>query len=546
MRAIAPTAGDVGKPLRPAFHPTPAMPSPNPRSRFCRQVLALLLLVPAATIPRGSAAEVRPNILFILTDDQGWPTLGTFGNRHVATPHLDRLAREGIRFTDAYVLPQCTPTRASLLTGQHSARNGMWHVISWYGTPWAPVTETPFVESLPRDSFTVAKGLKAAGYATTCIGKWHLTDPADGNYVALKQSAARHYGFDEAPAPPDWKYHQRGDKGVDWLTEQALDFIERHGDRPWFVYLSHHTIHGPVVAPGATVEKYRSAGAPETGLHNAHYLAAIETLDDGVGRLLDGLEELGESRDTLVVFLSDNGGVDSQYDPAQFKDGTGVIEQLQVKERQFSNFPLRAGKGSPYEGGIRVPCLLRWPGVVEPGSVSDTPIHVTDWLPTLLAAASAPLPAPSAHIVDGVDLGPLLRGGSIADRALYFYLPLYDLRWGATPCAVIRDGDWKLLHFFGDWVDADGRYVPGERVELFDLRESISEEKNLAAEHPQRTAAMQQKLHDWMRSIPVTIPGPNPHHDPTRPLKETREKPEWYSRAQNATQIRTDHAEKLR
>lgn len=493
---------------------------PGDGFRFC--VIGLILFFAESLL----SAE-KPNLLFILTDDQGWPTLGCYGNELVETPHLDALAASGMRFTAAYVTPQCTPTRASLLTGQHSARNGMWHVIPWYGTPWAPVSEPPYVESLPRESFTVAKGLKAAGYATTCIGKWHLTDAESGNYVALHAQAAPAFGFDEAPEPPSWRYHQEGDKGVAWLGKQALDFVERHRDEPWFVYLSHHTIHGPVVAPEEIVEKYRKLGAPETGLNNAAYLAAIETLDRGIGELLSGLERLGEREDTMIVFLSDNGGVDWQYDPAQFKDGDGKIEQLRIRERQFSNAPLRAGKGSAYEGGIRVPCLVSWPGEVAAGSVSETPIHVTDWLPTLLEIGGGEVP--ELWPVDGINLEPLLRGGVVSERPIFFYLPLYDLRWGATPCAVMREGDWKLIEYFGDWVDSEGRYVRGARLELFHLGDDLGETVNLAEEKPERAEAMRKRLHGWMHSLDVEIPGRNSHHDPERPLKETREKPPWYS-----------------
>ena len=495
----------------------PKLPEMMNRLTLC------LILSCAATVT--ARAEAPPNILFILTDDQGWATLGSYGNSLVPTPRLDRLAGEGMRFTDAYVMPQCTPTRAAFLTGQHTARNGMWHVIPWYGTPWAPVREPAFVESLPRESFTVAKGLKAAGYATACIGKWHLTDAASGSYVALDAAAAPAFGFDEAPVPPNGKYHQEGDKGVDWLTDRALEFIGRKKDSPWFVYLAHHTIHGPVVAREEIVRKYRDRGAPETGLHNASYLAAIETLDTGVGRLLDGLADLGEAEDTLVVFLSDNGGVDVLYDAALFKDGDGRIERLQVKERQFSNAPLRAGKGSPYEGGIRVPCLVRWPGQVAPGTVNRTPVHIIDWLPTLLDAAGTRVP--DSWPVDGVSLVPLLRGGSLQARSLHWYLPFYDLRWGATPCAVLREGDWKLIDYFGDSFDAEGRYEEGSRTELFDLGNDLGESRNLAGSEIERTVAMRQRLHDWMRSVPAEIPGQNPHHDPSRPLKETRDKPEW-------------------
>jgi uncharacterized sulfatase len=378
------------------------------------------------------------------------------------------------------------------------------------------------VESLPRETFTLAKGLKSAGYATACIGKWHLTDARDGSYIGLKQDAAAHYGFDVAPAPPKPSYHQTGDKGVSWLTEQTLAFIEKHRGQPWFAYLAHHTIHGPVVAPEETVAKYRAKGAPETGLHNASYLAAIETLDQSIGTLLRGLDRLGQRENTIVIFLSDNGGVYKVFSP---KSVAKPGDALQLDRQEFHNAPLRAGKGSHYEGGIRVPCLVRWPGVVKAGSVSATPLHVTDWLPTLLDAAGTR--APANHPVDGRSLVPLLKGDAFVARPLFWYLPFYELRWGATPCAIIREGDWKLIHFFGDWFDAENRYRVGERLELYNLATDIGETTNLAEREPQRAAAMRNHLHDWMRSVPVKIPGPNPHHDPARELVETKDKESW-------------------
>jgi arylsulfatase A len=482
--------------------------------------LAGLLLGYAATT-RAAAAN-PPNILFILTDDQGWSSLSCYGGRHVPTPHLDRFAREGARFTDAYVMSQCTPTRAALLTGQHTARNGMWHVIGWYGTPWAPVREPLFRENLARDTFTFPKGLRSAGYATGTAGKWHLTNNADGNYVSLKAAAAPHYGFDFC-APPGPGSQNEGDKHVDYLTDQAIHFIKAHRERPWFFYLAHHTVHGKVSAPPALVEKHRAAGAPATGLHNATYLAALEHLDHSIGRLLAALDELRLRERTLVVFLTDNGGVYQQYDVKPFTEGPGTATQLQVGTEEFSNAPLRAGKGSHYEGGIRVPCLARWPGVIAPGTVNATPIHVVDWAATLLDLAGARPPA--GHPLDGVSLAPLFRGGRLSPRPLFWYTPFYELRWGVTPSAIIRDGDWKLIDYFGGSIDASLRYRPGARVELFNLRSDVGETTDLSAQEPARVRTMQQTLRRWIPSVGAEIPGPNPHHDPARPFKETRTKP---------------------
>lgn len=472
------------------------------------------------------SAITKPNILFILTDDQGWTTLGCYGGKLVPTPHLDRLATQGVRFTDAYVLPQCTPTRAALLTGQHSARNGMWHVIPWYGTPYGRLSEPPFRENLARETFTLAKGLRAAGYFTGTAGKWHLTNNADGNYNGLKPEAATHYGFDYA-APPGPGSPGEGDKHVDYLTDRALAFAESHRDRPWFFYLAHHTIHGKVSAPPPLVERYLARGAPATGLHNATYLAAIEHLDASVGRLLAGLERLGQAERTIVVFLSDNGGVDVAYSPQPFMETAGARTtpaQLTVDRFEFSNAPLRMGKGSHYEGGIRVPCIVRWPGVTPRGVVSEVPVHVVDWLPTLLSAAGGM--APGDHPLDGIDLAPILRGEPGAERPLFWYMPFYEVRWGATPAAIVREGDWKLIEFFGDWFDPEGRYVAGNRVELYRLRDDIGEKRDLAAREPARVKALRAKLRAWLGSVPAEVPGSNPRFDPERQLLEVRKKPD--------------------
>ena len=488
-----------------------------------------LLPIALCGLATAAAAADRPNILLILTDDQGWPTLGCYGNRLVPTPNLDRLAAEGMRFTDAYVLPQCTPTRAALLTGQHSARNRMWHVIPWYGYPHAAVREPAFVENLPASGFNLAKGLRAAGYATACIGKWHLTHDADGDYSGLRAASAGKFGFDHAPPPaPKADFAEGGDRGVDRLTDDTLAFIEKNRSRPFFAYLAHHTLHGKVVAPERLVRKHLAAGRPAQGLHNATYLAAIEHLDDSVGRLMKRLDDLGLRDKTLVVFLSDNGGVHVQHDPAPFqKDpapGESLPTRLTEKAREFDNAPLRAGKGSAYEGGIRVPMIVRWPGRVKPGSASGTPVHVVDLLPTLLEAAGGA--APADHPVDGVSLLPLLTGsGGPPERALFWHLPLYDVRWGLTPCAVIRRGDHKLIEHFGDRFDAEGRYVVGRHVELFDLRNDIGETRNLAAEQPELAARLLAELHAHIRSAGSEIPGANPDHDPRRSLRETKRRP---------------------
>jgi arylsulfatase A len=469
----------------------------------------------------GQAADRPPNILLVLTDDQGWPTLGCYGSKQVPTPHLDRLASDGVRFTSAYVTPQCTPTRAALLTGQHPARSRMWHVIPWYGTPFAPVREPAFVENMPRASFTLASGLRDAGYATACLGKWHLTTNEDGNYVGLKPVAAKHYGFDEVNSPGPGSQNE-GDKHVDHLTDEAIAFMTKHRDRPWFCYLAHHTLHGVVSAPSKLIEKHRKQGAPATGLHNATYLAAIEHLDNSVGRLLGALDKEGQREQTLVIFLSDNGGVSYSYDIAPYRLAAGREKQLRVKEREFDNSPLRATKGTLYEGGVRVPCIVSGPGVTR-GNTCDTPIQALDWLPTLLKLAGSKLPAGLNG--DGADITPLFTKQKFPDRSLYWYAPLYDLRWGATPAAAIRRGSYKLIEYFGDSFGPEGLYRPGRRIELYDLDADLGETNDLAAAKPKLAAELEAELHQFLKSTGAELPGPNPAHDPERPFYETNIKP---------------------
>gem|GEM_PF-158402 len=479
--------------------------------------------VAIAAMSATTFADSQPNILFVLTDDQGCSSLKCYGGTGVNTPNIDRLAANGIRFTDAYVTPQCTPTRASLLTGQHSARNGMWHVIPWYGNPYAAVEEPMFREELLPKQCRLPRALRDAGYTTGMSGKWHLThNRRQGFYSCLEVEAGPEFGFDHVGSPGKGSQNE-GDKWVNHLTEDAIKFIRNNRGRPWFYYLSHHTLHGVVTAPEPLIQKYRDLGAPKLGHGNATYLAAVEHLDTSVGRLIRTLEETGQRENTIVVFLADNGGVDTRYENKN-PDGSSLAtdKPLMIKDKQLENFPLREGKGSMYEGGIRVPCIVSWPKTIPQGTVSSQPIHVVDWFPTLLEAAGTN-PEPKE---DGLSLLPLFRGESLPERSLYWYMPLYDLLWASTPSAVVRSGDWKLVEFFGDWYDKDKNYHPGSRLELYNLKNDLSETRDLSQLHPKRVVRMQRELHDWINDCGATIPGSNPHYDRARSTLTTRDKPE--------------------
>ncbi|TWT70631.1 sulfatase-like hydrolase/transferase [Crateriforma conspicua] len=497
------------------------------------RLIAVCLCCLAAT--NFCAAENdRPNILLILTDDQSCSSLSCYGGTLVSTPAIDQLATEGVRLTSAYVTPQCTPTRAALLTGQSPPRNGMWHVIGWYGTPFAPVTEPLYRESLDPESCHMPHWLRSAGYRTGMAGKWHLTNNEHGHYTYLKAESADQFGFDFV-APPGPGSQNEGDKWVDHLTNQTIRFMDDSDEGPWFFYLAHHTLHGKVSAPVPLVEKYLNAGHPAEGMNNATYLAAIEHLDLSIGRILDHLQASGQADNTMIVFLSDNGGVDTQLALPQWNDQPlDGSQPMLVHKEEFDSDPLRAGKGSVYEGGIRVPCLVRWPGTVPAGKTIDTPVQVTDWLTTFLAAADvdrSQLGTDAGVTLYGLNVMPVLQGDIAPTRDLCWYMPLYDLRWGATPAAIIRRGRWKLIEFFGDHVDAKGQYRTGQRTELYDLEADLAETHNLAPERPELVNELRQRLIDWIRNAGAPIPTQNPHADPNRWLWETRDKPPWISEA---------------
>ncbi|MFW6309459.1 MAG: sulfatase [Prolixibacteraceae bacterium] len=469
----------------------------------------------------------KPNILFILTDDQGYPTLGCYGGEIVPTPNLDKLAEGGALFTDAYVTSQCTPTRATLLTGQYTARNRMWHVISWYGYPYARMTEAGFKENLDRSAFTIAKGLRAAGYTTGIFGKWHLTSNNDGNYRGLNPDAAHYYGFDFAPPLlSDEEFEEGADRGVLTLTRQALRFIEDNKDEPWFCLLSHHMIHGKVVAPEELQQKYREKGYTGKDWNKPVYLAGLEQIDISVGKIMEGLKKSGELQNTIVIFMSDNGGIDTRLNFRALPVPNPEKPKLEPDMKEYDNAPLRAGKGSAYEGGVRVPFIVNWPGTIDENLKINAPVHAVDIAPTLFAVAGAESEAP----LDGENLLPLLNGKNMdyfENRPVFQYFPFYDLLWGLTPCATIRKGDYKLIEFFGDRFNAEDQYVTGHQIELYNLKKDIGETTNLAEEESELAQELLTELHDWMERMNAPVSIRNPHFNPDSAFVSTREKPYW-------------------
>ena len=461
-------------------------------------IVRTILLAALVAYPVLAAAQAPPSFVFILVDDLGWTDVGYMGSDFYETPNIDALAASGVRFTNAYAATTvCSPTRASVLTGQYPARLRLTDWIHGHARPWARLRIPDWTHLLRQDETTIAEVLARAGYDTISIGKWHLG--FDGPEAHGFETNVAGYDKGQPPsyhAPyeiPTLPEGREGEYLTDRLTEEAVAFLEEHRRRQFFLYLPYYTVHTPIQPKAGKLEKYE-AKPPGEAHRNAGYASMIESLDDGVGRILSTLERL--ERDTVVIFTSDNGG---------------LVLDLSDWGPITSNAPLREGKGSSYEGGVRVPLAIRWPGVAEPGRAIDVPVISTDFYPTIAEMArirSAPM-----GDVDGESLVPLLRGDDDAslDRdALYWHYPHYH-PGGATPYGAIRRGDFKLIEFYED-----------EHVELYNLRDDPGETTNLAESMAGHAEALRQALGGWRRDVGAQMPTPNPAFDPTRATEFTR------------------------
>jgi len=434
------------------------------------KLLRFLLCIFVPTIV--ALAADKPNIVLILADDLGINDLHCYGRADHHTPNLDKLAGQGMRFTNAYGQAVCSPSRAALLTGKNPAR---LHITNFLpGRPDAPTQKVlqPILEGqLPLEELTLAEVLREAGYVSACIGKWHLGGPRFG---------PKEQGFDVAFAgrPNTQPSAAEGGKGEYELTEHAEKFIEENKARPFFLYLPHNTPHIPFKAKPELIEKNKGAWHPE-------YAGVIESMDDCVGRLMAKVDALGLTERTIFIFASDNGGLHVLEFP-----GTPPTH----------NTPFRAGKGYLYEGGIRDPLIIRWPGKVKPGSVSDTPVVFLDLMPTLIEAAGLTT-AKTTGPLDGTSLMPVLTGGQLAPRTLFFHMPNYTNQ-GGRPASSLREGNWKLIEQIED-----------NSVELYDLAKDPGEKNDLAASEAARTAELRKKLDDWRKSIGAQECRPNPNFD---------------------------------
>ncbi len=470
-----------------------------------------LILVGCATatseMPSG-----KPNILFILVDDLGYMDIGANNPKtFYETPNIDRLASTGMRFTNAYAAcPVCSPTRASILTGKYPVRTG----ITDYINPadgnqpenWKRNTKllpAPYRDRLALDEVTLAEALKQAGYATFFAGKWHLGPegfyPENQGFDINKGGCERGgpYGGKRYFSPYDNPRLSDGPPGEhlpDRLASETARFIENNRERPFLAYLSFYSVHTPLMARKDLEAKYTekrkklpsreptfgTEGERQVRLVQDHavYAGMVEAMDQAVGKVLDTLERLKLTDRTAVFFMPDNGGLSTS------------------EGHPTSNLPLRAGKGWLYEGGIREPMIIRWPGGGRKAALCDAPVISTDFYPTILDLAGLPL-RPQQHR-DGVSFAPLFKGRSLNLRPLFWHYPHYGNQGGA-PGGAVRDGDWKLI----EW-DEDGR------IELYNLREDIGEKHNLADKHPDRASQLHNLLKNWRNEVQATRPSPNP------------------------------------
>jgi arylsulfatase A len=448
-------------------------------------------LAGSAALAARSQTTSPPNFLFILVDDMGWRDLACYGSTFYETPNIDRLAAQSVRFTNAYAAcPVCSPTRASILTGKYPARLGLTDWIpgrkQW---PTARVLTPQFRQELPLTEPTIPQSLKPLGYASASIGKWHLGGPefypdrhgfdlnVGGTFRGQPQS---YFGpFDL----PNLTGGATTDYITDRLTDAAEKFIETNRARPWFLYLPEFAVHLPEQAKPDLVERFRRKADRSNPQHNPVYAAMIASLDENVGRILKKLDDLDLARRTVVFFMSDNGG---------------LLHEGARKDPITSNAPLRAGKGHLYEGGIREPLMIRWPGVTRPGTTSETPVSSVDFAASIQDIADLR----AAPTFDGVSLTPLLRGRSIPRRPLFWHYPHYSNQ-GGVPAGAVRDGDYKLIEFYEDG-----------RLELYNLARDIGESEDLAKSDPRRASAMLATLKKWRESVNAAMPTPNPAYDP--------------------------------
>ncbi|MCD6287647.1 MAG: sulfatase [Candidatus Hydrogenedentes bacterium] len=443
----------------------------------------------APSIAIAAPRKRLPNIVFIFADDLGPQQITCYGNPYYKTPNIDTLARDGMLFTDAYAAcPVCSPTRANVMTGKYPARLHLTDYIPGKVREYEKLLEPKWTKYLPLEEVTIPEMLKPAGYVSGHFGKWHLNK--DKNYVLGRPMDPGSQGFDDVFTTVKPKKTDDPNKDahhVKAITDHAIAFIEANKDKPFFCYVAHNSIHAPELERADLVAAYKARKGCDGKKNHSVLGAMVETLDKNTGRLLKKLDELGIADNTIVIFFSDN----------------GCLQGKTVRK------PFRGGKAQLYEGGIREPFLVRWPGVVKPGSRCSEPVSSIDFFPTFAEIAGQKVTDPD---VDGVSILPLLRQQGSFNRgdALYWHYPHYH-SGGVAPSGAIRDGRYKLIEWYEESVL--GLDNP---VELFDVVADVGEYNDLSKQKPELAAKMLKKLQAWRKSVGAQEMPVNPNYDPKK------------------------------
>ncbi len=499
--------------------------------KFLKKILFISYVLSLFIIYSCTKGSQKTNFVFFLVDDLGWTDLGAYGSTFYETPHIDKLAKESTRFTDAYAAcPVCSPTRASIMTGKYPAR---MDTTDWFGAPqpqgekiknhWTknkPLLPAKYIPYMPLEEKTIAEALQEKGYKTFFAGKWHLGKD--------ETHWPKHQGFDiniggwKTGAPytgnkyfspyenPRMKNGPDGEYLTDRLAQETASFIKKNKNKPFLAYLSFYSVHTPLMAPKERVEKYKAKaaalnyqrskfgkeGKAITRIIQDHavYAAMVESVDLAVGKVLQALKKSGLEDNTVIILMSDNGGLN-------VVDGNPEAVAVNVPKLTSkvptSNLPLRGGKGWLYEGGIREPMLIKWPGKSKQGGTCSVPVTSTDFYPTILEMAGIK-PNEKQH-QDGLSLVPLFKGESgLKRKAIYWHYPHYGNQ-GGSPGAAIRLGDFKLIEFFED-----------NQIELYNLKEDLSEKNDLSKKMPEKANELRSMLKDWYKEVDAKFPSANP------------------------------------
>ena len=459
--------------------------------KLSRFLVTLTLALTTSLLAVDSAPKRSPNVIIVLIDDMGLTDLSCYGSKFYESPNIDQLAKDGVRFTQGYsACTVCSPTRAALLTGKYPAR---LHITDWipgHERPKAKMKIPEWQKFLPFEEITLAEQLKSAGYATASIGKWHLTPglkEGDEAYYPDKHGFDVNIGGYARGQPPSYFSPYKiptltdgpiGEYLTDREANEAVKFIEANKDKPFFLYLPHYAVHQPIAGKPEVVAKFKAKDTTDLKQKNATYAALVSSVDDAMGTIRAALKRLKIDEQTIIIFTSDNGGLIGTTD----------------------NSPLRAGKGSAYEGGVRVPLIMFWPGVTKAGTLEPTPAISIDIYPTVLEMTGI---KPLQSLIDGNSLASLLKSGVKPDRdTIFWHYPHYH-PGGATPYSAIRSGDYRLVHFYEDGHD-----------EMYNVATDVSETKDLAVTEPDRAKALRIRLDAWLKSVDAQLPTTNPAYDP--------------------------------